>query len=400
MRQYSVRDVFVGGSEAYMNSVTYEGPDKMMLHPNATGVAVVDCEAFNESNVSGKGKSRWRSYVLPPANQLRGAYLRILRNAGTLAEKEVTQPIQICGNDADYFYTEHGNYYWGQGTYLNTDTYEIVQRAAEFIPTAIPGDTGGADGISVLGFGGYDMHGRLSYVPGYDEGINPRFTFTRLGFENAMVSAFGATFDCCYFYHSFGTRGGWQGFNGCTVESQSLSRLWGDTRQGVGLSSETQEKAGYQKTLNTTSPPDGDPLFPSIGGPMLFFWGGGSCEIGGRFRVWRGFSCIGNVTVVENGIFMMPPDGSSYSTHVRDATIAITCKRGGVAYIDPPTLNLLNCSAALKVGIGATVALGSGVGQFSEVAGWNGNLDRRLEVNGGGKPTGDLSAIRDATTWG
>lgn len=115
----------------------------------------------------------------------------------------------------------------------------------------------------------------------------------------------------------------------------------------------------------------------------------------------KGLSVDGGI-VVRGGKFIMT--NPSYQLVISEAAgvgdAAFTVTEDGLAIIYTNALGFKNVTNHFKVGIGAAIDLGSGAGQFNQVAGWNGNFSRRLEVNGSGKPTGDLSAIRDAAVWG
>lgn len=392
MRQYPVRSIFLGGSEAHMNSWCFRGPRKMQV----LAETVINDFTAAPGNA---GRTRWAyTGAGGTGNAWCGYYLHVFRDGA-----EVSQPIQITESDATYFYTDHGAYFQGQGIYDWNDTFKVVQRAAEFIPTANPGDTGGADSIAMQGWGAFNTHARLSSVIGFEDGRNPPFSFERLGFENLNVMAVpGVSFDCCYFYHQFSVRGGWAEFNGCTVESQVPTYMCCETR-GIGTATESQEFGGRAVVDAHASPPAGDPLWPSLAGPGLFGFRGGPLMIGadyarGVFRVWKGLSWNGGIVVRGQGsAFIMPND--SHAVHIREANIGLHCRDGAMATVDPSVLFLVNVVASLKVGIGATIALGTGVGQFSEVAGWNGNFTRHLEGTAT-HPTGDLSRIADSRIWG
>jgi len=440
MRQYNVRSVQVGGSESHWQSWSVRGPRKMMPYGGAQPtITDFTYERDPFDGVTPVGRTKWRyngDGTSAFANgAVKGYYLRITRDGGAgRPEVEVSQPIQITGSYADspgspngYPNTDHGNYDHGSGTYdRDADKFQIVQRAAEFIPTAITGDTGGADGIMVTGFGASSTHDRLSSVTGHNEGRNPSATFERIGFENVNVDARGVSFETCYFYHSARFKGRLEFINS-TIESQVPVLFAVDTRGISANGTEIQDNCGRAAWDSALFPDGGpDPVHPDVCGQSIYGYarsGGAKAYFGSdhdssNFRVWKGFTWESGIEVRGPGSTFTMPD-VSHTVHLPNATVALWARNGAQVLIDPHTIFFgfgANASTAhLKVGNGATIQLGgpgyparsatvpsvnaADVGTFVHGAGWSGNFSRHLEQADGGYPRGDTSAIRDARVW-
>lgn len=447
LRQYIVRSIQVGGSEAHWQSWAVRGPRKMMrigAQPTITDFTYVR-DPFD--GVTPVGRTQWR-YVgntdLTYENDgAKGFYLRITRDGGNGRIVETSHPVQITGSASDspgsvngYLYTDHGNYYHGQGIYdRDVDQFEIVVRGAEFIPTAIVGDTGGADGIAITGFGSFDDHNRLSQPTGRNEGVNPIPTFERVGFENAQVDAIGVWFDMNHFYHSASFRGRLH-FSGNTISSTSDVNYNATSILGgfsVNASQEINQFCARAVVALAVTPDAGvgDPVRPDICGQSIYGvsgnGGGGKFLIGsdhamGDFRVWKGFTWEGGVEVRGPGSRFVMPD-ISHTVHIPDATIGLWARNGAQVFIDPHTIFFGYGSHAttshLKVGRGATIQLGGAGyparssivpslnaaddGTFVYGPKWNGNFSRHLESHTADSgylyPDGDSSAIRDSRVW-
>lgn len=404
MRQYATRGLHLFGGEAYINNFRWQGPPKGVLI--GTQPVIVNIQPDPATN----GRTRWRISNASSfsANGLKGYYLRVTR-AGTRASFEVP----IDGNDLDggvgpngYLYTSHGNFTAGDGTYENTDTFEVIYRAAEFIPTSrASGDAGvgGADGITLTGWGTANWQGRLVNQ------VNPVPTFAFLGFEN--LNAFGAhgiSFDRCAFYHSFNAFNSSLDFRGCIIDAQITTQFVNCRINEVAATLYTEPQAYNGFVDDSVLAGEVAPLNPDVGGPSLYAFSqsgsaGGIIQRGGLFRLPKGLVVEGGIVVTDGGRFVMAPDGVAHTLHCRDTigagTGALHVKGDSVAIIDPSDYSTKNVTADMKVGEGAAINLGTGSGQFSEVGGWAGNFDRSLEVNGGGKPTSDRSAIRTSVTF-
>lgn len=408
MRQYPVRSLFIGGTEAYVNSVFWDGPENLVAY--AVQPTIVNLEPDPSTN----GRTRWRisNASAFAANELNGRYLQVRRN-GLLVSFEM----QITGLTLDggvgpngYIYTDNGNYTNGGGTFSTaTDTFRCVSRAAEFIPTSRPGTVdggvGGADGIALHGFGASNPFGRLT------NGLNPRPTFRWVGFENLNCrGARGVYFDRCAFYHSLNFMDSSLSFRGCVVDSQVTStfRNCYVNIEDTPLATEAQEYNGYATVEGGPSNALGNPIHPDVGGQGLYFFSasgsaGGLQLFGGQFNTRKGLSVEGGIIVHNAGRLVMPAPGSAHSVHVRNCTgvgtAAVRLRGDSVFMLEKNNLSFVNVTNHLKLESGAAIDLGTGAGQFSEAAGWNGNFCRRLEVNGAGKPTGDNSAVRDTAIY-
>lgn len=390
-RYYLVRDLFIGGSEAFEQSWSVRGPRKMVI------VSTPVISTFGPDGL----RTKWTTTAdLGAANSLRGLWIRITRGVNGY---EVTQPVQITGNSGVFFWTDNGPNTPGS-VYETTDTYNIVSCAAELVSTnSIEGDVGAADGVAAQGFGASDIHSRPS------AGGNPTLTFERVAFERFNSSGVaGLSFATCLFYNTTTFRGGWAEFNGCIVNSADGFAWLAGTR-GNGNSSEQNEFNG-RAIIPAEAPypdTDADPMWPERGGIGLYVAQGGM-RIGdvhdrGIWRIWKSLSVEGPLVVYGVGSALVQPVNINV-LFIRYADgVGLHCRNGGVAIIDDANnlveIAAINASSALKVGIGAAIALGDGAGAFREVGVWAGNFSRHLEVNAGGKPTGDSSRIADSTTW-
>lgn len=413
MRQYATRGFVASGGEAYVNSFRWEGPLKGQLSLNQPTIAYLLAPSGSFPN----GRTRWRYFGSPPP---RGTLLRVRRNiGGSLVLVAFEAP--ITGNDADFLWTDFGNYYSGF-VFEDTDTFDFIIRAAEFVPTSRPGTVdapagGGADGIMLQGWGAGNVYGRLGDTDFFSR--NPAHTFTMVGFENLqMRAAHGVSFDRCTFYHSFNAFDSSPQFRGCGYDGQHPMVFVNChvNLRGAPVINESVEFVGHATVPGVPqgNPPQyvgGNPLYPTVGGSDLYLYNenaaGGLQLRGGRWLVRKGLSVEGGLIVRDNGRFITVNDAYTIiiSGTYPGGTAALHVKEDALAIVDTRQIAFPNEAAnQLKVGIGAAIALGTEgageVGTFREVAGWNGNFSRRLEVNGGGKPTGDLSAIRDAAVWG
>lgn len=388
IRYYLVRDLFVGGSEAFEQSWSVRGPRKMLVTAGPITV----------TSFAGDGlRTRWdTSADLGLANALRGQWLRVTRGVNGY---EVTQPVQITGNSGSSFWTDNGPNTMG-AVYETTDTYNIVSCAAELVSTnEFEGDVGAADGVAAQGFGASDVHARPS------AGVNPRLTFERIAFERFNSSGVaGLSFGTCLFYNTTTFRGGWIELNGCIVNADNFT--WLASSRTNGNSSETNEFNGRAIIPAVAPYPDvaADPMWPERGGIGLYVTRGGM-RVGaeherGIFRIWKSLSVEGPVIVHGRGSSLVQSVNVGVLFIRNAGGVGLHARNGGVAIVnDANGLVEIAAASQLKVGIGAGIALGTGAGAFREVGQWAGNFSRHLEVNAGGKPTGDDSRICESAVW-
>lgn len=406
MRQYPTRGFEVTGAEAYINNFRWQGPPRGVLFTTQPVIGNI------QPDPATNGRTRWRLYnaTAYSPNGLKGYYLRVTR-----ASTRVSFEVPITGNDLDggvgpsgYLYTDHGNHTAGDGTYELDDTFEIIYRAAEFIPTSRPsGDAGvgGADGISLSGFGTSNWLGRLVNQ------ANPVPTFSFLGFENLNVSgARGLSFDRCAFYHSFNAFDSSLSFRGCIIDAQIPTQFVNCRINEVAgtLYDEVQEYGGFADTSERAG--EVVPINPDVGGGAIYAFSqsaaGGIIQRGGMMKPRKGLTSEGGYVLTDGGRFVMPAPGLAHSVHFRDCTgvgtAALTVTADSVAIIDPRNVSTKNVTNDLKVGVGAAIDIGAEdgttVGSFRETAGWNGNFCRYSKT-AGGFPSGDFSAIRTSAVW-
>lgn len=396
-RYYLTRDLFVGGGEAFANGWSFRGPRKMLVRGGPITV----------TNFGGDGlRTKWDTTGTGGSgDDLKGSFVRVLRGA-----REVTQPMQITNNNASSFWTDNGPNTPGS-VYMTSDTYYFVDPAAEIVPTNdLPGDVGGADGVATSGAGGADVHGRPS------NGLNPGFTFERIAIENFRSNNVpGLSFDVVRFYGSTPVtfRGGWVEFHNCIVLSQAGVDMLAGSRV-VGSTSENNEYNGRALVVDTDNPPPSsptaDPIWPARGGIGLYVTPGatpagagmrvGDARQSATYRIWRSLTVEGELTIRGKGSALYQPANLNLLFIRNPGGVGLRVLDGAEAQIDAANgLVEITAVSQLKVGIGAAISLGTGAGQFNEVAGWNGNFSRHLETNGAGRPTGDFSRISDSSIW-
>ena len=397
-RYYLTREVLCGGGEALYNSFIFRGPRNML--PVSTAI-LAGGPNLTVTDFGADGlRTKWTvSDDLGATDVLKGYWVRVRRGS-----VEVTQPLQITGNDSTHFWTDNGPNTPGADVFRITDTFTVVRAAAELNGSnSLVGDHAASDRVLYSGIGTHEVYGRFNQR-------NPPLMFERLWLEAFRGAyAVGLSFDVCHFYNTTIIRGGWCEFHNCIVDAQYGMELHCETRTESYESgqSETSEYNGRALIESEAPFPNGgDPLWPERGGVGLYVAGGG-LRIGdthtrGIFRVWKSLSVEGGIVVRGPGSALVQRPGVCilFSRNGGGAP-GLWCRDGGMALIDDASglVEMTNVTGQLKVGIGAAIALGTGAGAFREVGGWAGNFSRHLEVNGGGKPTGDFSRIADSGVW-
>lgn len=405
MRQYPTRGFNCTGSEAYINNFRWEGPLLGVVR-NALTVTNVAPDGVSAYWPYGNGRSR---FTFTGAGPIKGDMLRVTRG-GRLVLFEA----QITEVGSGYFNVDIGNITNGGGL-INTatDTFEAVYRAAEFIPTSRPtGDSGvgGADGISLSGWGAANMRGRLT------NGVNPAYTFTMVGFENLNLrDCHGLSFDRCYVYHDFKAFNSSLEFSGCGVDCQTPTVFVNcDVNVRTSFSNEEQEYCGHAdetdgtaaRTYSASGPLR--PIDPTRGGCSLFFFSGsaaGGLEVhGGRVHARKGMSFDGGLLLRWGARFVMNPPGQASPVHVRHtgSAAAIRLREDAVAYIEPRNVTCIDTTSELQLATGAAIIIGledgSDAGSFRDPLTWAGNFCRYSKT-AAGYPVGDFSAVRSTAVF-
>lgn len=421
IRQYPTRGFAVMGTEAYVGSWSIEGP--LLGAKIPTNLVVTNVQPVAEGSIANNGRSRWRyNQNTGPLPQL-GSLMRVRRNGRLVSfEMQVTGVVEDSpGSPNGYIYTDCGNFTNG-GVFdvQTTDVVDFITHAAEFIPTSrvggVDSGVGGADGIGLTGYGAASPFGRLT------NGTNVRFTCTMVGFENLTIRSFhGGGFDRCFIYHDFQAFNSSFAMRGCSVNSQTPTRLVDCQFNVQNGPSDVGEQVGHWPSVSEFYDEyEGDlsesdalllkPINTTTGGVSLYVFyvnpalGGGCIIQGGRFEPRHGATFVGGLIVQGGARFVMQtPEYPVLVRNVHDSgnAAAIWVKSDSVAILGLRNVTMDDVDNHFRVGPynSAPIALGTEgageVGTLREVAGWNGNFSRHLEVNAGGKPTGDYSAIRD-----
>lgn len=405
MRQYPTRGFNNTGSEAYINNFRWEGP---LLGVVRTALTVTNIQPDGVSAYWPYGNGRSR-VSFTGSSPLKGDLFRVTRG-GRLVLFET----QITEVGSGYFCIDIGNISNGGGLIsTTTDTFEAIYRAAEFIPTSRQtgdGGVGGADGISISGWGAANMRGRLT------NGTNPAYTFTMLGFENLNIrNAHGLSFDRCTVYHDFKAFNSSLEFSGCNVDCQTPTVFANcDVNVRSSFVNEEQEYCGHadetdgsaSRTLVGNGPLN--PLNPSRGGCSLFFYSGsaaGGLEVhGGRFHARKGVSIDGGLVLRWGARFVMNPPGQASPVHIRHtgSAAAIRLRDDAVAYIEPRNVTCIDIGSELELSTGAAIMIGkedgSDAGSFRDPLTWAGNFCRYSKT-AAGYPVGDFSAVRSTAVF-
>ena len=424
MRQYPSRGLELFGGEAYVNNFCFEGPLKGALVP-VTGLVVTNVQPIGEGTIASNGRSRWRYNSNAGALPQIGSFARVRRSGRLVSfEMQVTGSVEDTPSGPNgYIYTDCGNFSNG-GVFdvQNTDVVDFITHAAEFIPTSRPGGVdsgvGGADGISLCGWGSANMHGRLT------NGTNPRYNFAMVGFENLNIRAFfGGGFDRCFIYHQFNVFDSSFSMRGCVVNCQLPTKYVNSQINVHGEVSSINEQVGhFPEVSENYDEYNGDlsaadalllkPLNLTTGGVSVLHTyvneavAGGAVIQGGRFEPRHGATFVGGLILQGGAQFVM--EAPVYPVCIRGVhdsgdAAAIWVKGNSVATLELRHVTMDDVDNHFRVGPydSDPIQLGTEVdpdaGTLRDPAAWNGNFCRYDVV--GGYPQGDFSAIRDTTKF-
>jgi hypothetical protein len=309
---------------------------------------------------------------------------------------QVFAELPIVENGADYFIVDSLNIV---GKLLNTDVVEIVEPAVQ-----IKGTVGGNN------FEFLAIVGSASSMP-QDPGVGDTgaCTFERIGFGSYYVDgAEGLLFDRCLVggpYACIHLNGSYNFINCLYNTSLNLigkSSTWKYSRPDGP--SDPIYQAGFGSVEATTGI---QVVIRDVFNEGLVI--GGSSYDGPR---GSGFyvsptkyacsvynSAYDGVRVDACSEFVVPKDGSTLNGSGNGTGVAspgVRARHGSIARVPKGTAcTITGTLGDLRVEQGAAISYGSGVGQFEEVAGWDGNFTRVLEGTAT-HPTGDSSRI---TNW-
>ena len=357
------------------STYVYRGPDMVPFTP-ATGPATA---AFDATPAVLVGlRTRFDFTTAAPGwtvNNLAGAFLRITR-AGALVQWE----LPISTNTADTIFVDTVDLV---GTILNTDTAEIV----------IPGAR--IEGPADRDFGYLGFSGIAGQFTDYGDTNSLGGTFTRIEFGPVATSGVTTIFDRCKFTDN-------TILSRCTVEMVNCAAKSASTGRGLaigGTFSVFQNPQGG-------APIDGEPrvcltcaenVHVELGmGPIAT---PGACDAFIDYPISVYSATLG----VAFGAFMVGSASGVYFSGsygnllgASNASYGAWAIQGGRLRITAANTTITGTSGSLRVGAGAAVAYGVGAGQFSEVAGFNGNL-HRLGGSTATVPVGDMSQITTIT---
>lgn len=366
-----------GGDEVLINSYVYRGPEMILITPT-TGLptAALDSTPAVVANQAGTGdgagkRTRLDFTTASPGwtvDDLAGHFVRVTR-----AGVRVFDELPITKNSANTLFVDCLGIV---GVILATDTVEIVEPAVVIAGKASSFSVTGARGAG--GFLGNTLADEMGAV------------FERVSFQDMMsAGVYGLQFDRCRFGDGGGFSiimvGGSVNFRNTVAKGTSIQLHCASTTHPAGRSNDASLNPSVQLGLNV------------VGGTLLI---GGSAATNPRapacfvssFPVAVYNSPANGIKVYGNGTaFMM--DSNVSLTGDGNALAGIHCKQGAYVRVNGGALtSVTGTSGALQLTSGAVIGYGTGVGDFQEAAGWNGNFTRILEGTAT-KPTGDGSII-------
>ena len=286
-------------------------------------------------------------------DQHQGLFARITRG-GSLVIPE----IPITKNSANQVFIDDEGVV---ADVLAGDTLEIVTPGARILGPA-------ADlGIFLLTGSGSGFVGFL----------NPAEIahFTRLSLETPLVAGVqGLAFDRCAFSGIIMSgRGGSAGFANCLVTAQWA---WDAPER---MDSSANPSGTFIATTGRMS----------IVSFRRLLFRGGSANFSRRVSVWDG---AGADAIRTEGVTCLTFNTVVQGSGTTGAGIHVEGKNGIVKINGGDDTLITGTGGDLQVATGAVISYGTGVGEFEEVAGFNGNFTRVLE-GAAAAPTGDASVI-------
>ena len=371
--EYPAEALHIGSTDSVIvNTYVYRGPPMIQV-VTATGSASEALDSTPAVKVdqtgvsSGTGnRTRLDFTTAAPAwttNDLAGNFLRVTR-----AGVQVFHEIPIVENTADTLTVDTLSIV---GTLLATDIVEIVEPAVKI--------AGPAHAFNIVGLIGSSP--TLGNPIADLQGAN----FSRISFSAVMAQgAVGVQFSACKFLTDFSSSfyGGSASFVN-TVSLTNIDFLCTSAAQPVGRSDDAP--------ISTTA----SVSLVVIGGTL--FIGGTTSTVPRHASAFISTLpvCVYRATGV--GVRVQGP-GTLFLVDASlngagNSSVGVECRMDATANIRGGTLcTLTGTSGDLRVQTGAIISYGTGVGDFNEVAGWNGNFTRALEGTATA-PTGDTSRI-------
>ena len=391
---YDVINLLVGGDGSpYGCTYVYRGPQMVAVVPTtgpataALDVVPVVAVAGGSANAGGLLASRFDFTAAAPGwtvDDFNGKFLRITR-AGTLVIYEAP----IATNTADSITILKNGLAAAPDAILATDTVEIVEPGARFINTTLPALDFNQVRISGLGTSDFDIA---------DSAPNPAangLTFTRVQWQSSPLiqGAWNVEFDRCYMGDfSLDVRDSSIYMTSCSASEVALRNAkgcgWPAPPNPDSATSPIVANRLLYMDLQCTNITVGDPYGR------------------GHWYTTHGLGFAGATLAVD---LLFVGQQSWFQATEADgivqggggpATLAgIRCVQGGYAQVHsnstPGRTSVAGAGGDLKVGRVALAYIdyGTGVGDFEEIAGFNGNFQRIPSAPG---DLGDTSMISTA----
>ena len=333
----------------------FRGPE-MLLAPVSTATAALDATpATAQTN-----RTRLNFTTAAPAwtsNELRGYFVRIKRD-GALQFPE----LPIAGNDADRIYVNTASL---AADVLSTDTVEIVRPGANIV------GINQSYGFPLLLLAGQHGLGSLSSCALERLGIGD-FVSTSV---DTAIEIDRCKLDCPYVAIPIGRFS----FVNTVCSGSMIVDGWVDNSQAVS-------RQNYASGKFVDLLVYGGKL--QIGEDAISGYFKSNYDVSVYDSSQDGILCYGPASY-----FVANQPGSTIQG-TGNSGVGISAKRGGRVSVlsDASKVTITGSGGDLSVGNGAPVSYGTGVGEFREALGWNGNLTRVL-AGTATAPTGDTSQI-------
>jgi len=360
---YEVKTLHVGSNRALTSNYSYVGPAFIPIVPTTgdpTGAlsSTPGTSVDVNGDVPGLGLIRTRLNVAGTpgwtTDDFIGAYVRITRG-GELVIPE----LPISRNGAATIFVDRLDV---TDAVEEDDVVEIVRPAVRIEGPA-------ADFNAFLIRGGYGS------VTSF--GLAATAQFTRLELFGAVPTlTAGCGFDRCTLSSFIQGFGGAPRFGNCLVDGFFT---WDN---GAGF--EAQKPAGVFLV-----PDSGEITFASFNGTVSLR--GCTGRLGRPIAIW---DSPGDALVIMDGTSFyigtaaVGTDNAGIGIHIVTANCSVRVNGTN-------STQLIGDDGALQLSTGAAIDYGTGVGDFEEVLGWNGNFTRVLEGTAAA-PTGDASRIYTA----
>lgn len=335
----------------------FRGPE-MILAPVSTATAALDAGTPATSQTN---RTRLNFTTAAPAwttNELRGYFVRIKRN-GALQFPEMP----IAENDGDHLWVNTSSL---ASDVLATDTVEIVRPGAKIVGT---NTTFGFPLLQVSGQSGAGFNGFCS-LEKVEVGDFASFkTDTVIQIDRvrgvcpyAAVAIGRFSFINTIFLGSLDIVGASRNDYANPRQDFASGKFVDLLIVGGGLTVGTDEETGSMVVQNDIS------VYDNPSGP--------------------GIRCV------SNGSFIMASKNTATLQGDGSSSVGIWARRGGRVRVNSTAskTTITGAGGDLRVGNGVAISYGTGVGEFNEALGWNGNFTRVLEGTATA-PLGDTSQI-------